>query len=1130
MPLNLESLLSALREAGLRVGVTEVLRLQRVFSLLGPAPDGQDPGCPPERLKSLVRAVIVKRHEDRAVFERVFNTWLTLAWRDLEALAEPLLPVEERVTPVSPRSSVASPKEKRRPTWLILIGVVCLVIVAGLGVLWMYETEVVPVKPVTEADKTIDEPKPPPDETLPPDHPRNRTLDSHYVPEIEIVSATPIVIALGILALLTAGGLWRVLSRQRWLPEPKHDPTRPGPPRVFLSPPALAGPQLLDHREQETLVWGIGRFMADEPTRRLDLTATVNATARAGGFPELRFERAWYQREVWLWLDEAAEDSAIRRLADEVEATLQSYGLPVERASFRGTPEHLVTASGAVFAPREIDERRDVALVAVLTDGRMLSRQYRAADDRRVRIDALLRGLSHWPRLAFVDFSDGSNGLAGILAPHDLALIAPPELAAFLGGSPVVRSKRFIPRDDEVWAAACALSPGPVDEDTALLLRQALKLATSPWALRALRAEALGLGGRLQWPPTRRVRYLNWLSGSEADTSGGIPADGTLAKALDFWEQCHRQELKERAGQDAAVPWEDTPAERYLRMELALIRLWRHPGAAIRELYQLCQGRLDAAIRGHMKQLAPRGRGGTTWIELPWSWAERSGPERAMLQAMDFGGGMATEQLRRPGRLWVGVGACLGFAAGGLLVALLRPAFVALGPPTVEHGDKPAPYLGHWVDPEPTEEGKWRVSVTSPKAMAYREVEAEKTVRVTWKVQPERPCVERTEDGAAEVWRCGYEVDPPRLPDDIERSLFVLRASLENPQAEELAIVLLDSGSADLVLIDPEWPEHRKTLMGEHARLGPKRQLIVIFADEEALSSGERMALAGGFRAWMYSKDLSQLAGILGGFQGQRSLGQVWTGDVVRFVLEDHLEQILLLGLSDCQAGQKVTNQGVTFVQICPGTFMMGSPKDEKGRYGDEDPLHEVTVSYKFWLAETETTNAQFRRFRQGHTGEDDLPAVNVTWNDAKAFCENQGWRLASEAEWEYAVRAGTTTRWSFGDDEKQLGDYAWYSGNSNRRAHPVATRKPNSWGLFDMHGNVYEWVQDCWHDNYKGAPDDGSAWQTDKCQFRVLRGGAFGVQARFLRSAVRIRSGPGDKFGDFGFRCARGPRRQLDH
>jgi hypothetical protein len=195
----------------------------------------------------------------------------------------------------------------------------------------------------------------------------------------------------------------------------------------------LKEPQFLDARQQEMLVWGIGHFIADEPTRHLDLAATVQATARAGGIPALHYEAAAYQHEVWLWVDDAAEDSAIARLADEVEATLEAHGLAVERALFRGMPERLLTATGAVVAPREVDERREAVLVAVLTDGRVLSRLY-TVDNRRVQIEALLRDLSHWPRLAFVDFSAGASGLAALLARHDLPCIPPTALAAFFRG------------------------------------------------------------------------------------------------------------------------------------------------------------------------------------------------------------------------------------------------------------------------------------------------------------------------------------------------------------------------------------------------------------------------------------------------------------------------------------------------------------------------------------------------------------------------------------------------------------------------------------------------------------------------------------------------------------------------
>ena len=311
------------------------------------------------------------------------------------------------------------------------------------------------------------------------------------MPSFHVTPAEPVwqgwpPFALGLLALSTAAGLWLALLKRRWFPLPAPEPTRKGPPRVFLSPPVLAGPQLLEAREEEALVWGIGHFIAEEPTRRLDLPATVRATARAGGVPQLLFHQARYPREVWLWVDEAADDPALARLADEIEAALQAHGLPVERALFRGVPDRLVSASGQAFAPNEVDERRDAALVAILTDGRILARLH-AADNRRVDLDALLRSLSHWPRLAFVDFAAEPSELAPLLPKLSLARITPPELAAFLGSDePLQRRAVTGTEADAVWAAACALAPSSIDELSAFELRRRLGLAASPWALCAL--------------------------------------------------------------------------------------------------------------------------------------------------------------------------------------------------------------------------------------------------------------------------------------------------------------------------------------------------------------------------------------------------------------------------------------------------------------------------------------------------------------------------------------------------------------------------------------------------------------------------------------------------------------------
>jgi formylglycine-generating enzyme required for sulfatase activity len=116
----------------------------------------------------------------------------------------------------------------------------------------------------------------------------------------------------------------------------------------------------------------------------------------------------------------------------------------------------------------------------------------------------------------------------------------------------------------------------------------------------------------------------------------------------------------------------------------------------------------------------------------------------------------------------------------------------------------------------------------------------------------------------------------------------------------------------------------------------------------------------------------------------------------------------------------------------------------------------------------------------------------------------DKSYRLLSEAEWEYAARAGTGTLYSFGDDEAALGQYAWYRNNSDNHAHSVGQKEANGFGLYDMHGNVFEWVEDCSNDNYEGAPADGSAWTSGECSFRVARGGSYGADSWLLRSAIR--------------------------
>ena len=227
------------------------------------------------------------------------------------------------------------------------------------------------------------------------------------------------------------------------------------------------------------------------------------------------------------------------------------------------------------------------------------------------------------------------------------------------------------------------------------------------------------------------------------------------------------------------------------------------------------------------------------------------------------------------------------------------------------------------------------------------------------------------------------------------------------------------------------------------------------------------------------------------------------------------------------------------------GQFLMGSPEDEPYRYDNEGPRHEVAIPRTFALGKYEVTREEFAAFVRStgldwpapdYSQTDRDPAVNVSWNWAKQYVEwlseqtGHAYRLPTEAEWEYALRAGTTSATPWGEGWDGSCDYAnaWYRedkeecGDVYEDTSPAGTFRPNEFGLYDMSGNVWEWVEDCWHGGYSGAPSDGSAWTTDCDDSRVMRGGAAFLSPWDGRSAFRIGRTPGEDnrhLYRFGFR-----------
>lgn len=217
----------------------------------------------------------------------------------------------------------------------------------------------------------------------------------------------------------------------------------------------------------------------------------------------------------------------------------------------------------------------------------------------------------------------------------------------------------------------------------------------------------------------------------------------------------------------------------------------------------------------------------------------------------------------------------------------------------------------------------------------------------------------------------------------------------------------------------------------------------------------------------------------------------------------------------------------IVFAPIAGAEFIMGSPDSEKGRQHAEGPQHRVMIE-DFYMAQFTVTQEQYEKI-MGENPSDlvgkNCPVDGVTWEDAQAFIRklnainNTKYRLPSEAEWEYACRANTLTPFFFG--EEITIDQVNFGAKISCRNTPVGIHPPNNFGLYDMHGNVFEWCEDTWHDTYEGAPENGFPWVDDSTDHKVYRGGAWNASAHFARSAFRYHRPKSSSYYNIGFRLA---------
>jgi formylglycine-generating enzyme required for sulfatase activity len=345
----------------------------------------------------------------------------------------------------------------------------------------------------------------------------------------------------------------------------------------------------------------------------------------------------------------------------------------------------------------------------------------------------------------------------------------------------------------------------------------------------------------------------------------------------------------------------------------------------------------------------------------------------------------------------------------------------------------------------------------------------------------------------------------------------------------------------------PQAAKHQALLMGAaltQARSWlSKRSADLLASDREFISRSSKAAQHRRRRMQvLVGAPVCAVILVLIGWLNESTLREHWrwftvirpymAAEVRPHVLTAQAEQTLKAG----DSFKECSSQCPQMVVLPAGTFVMGSPVDEKDRSEHEGPQHKVILDKPFAVSKFEVTFDQWDTciaygdcplVRDSAFGRGRRPVINVTWDDAQRYVTwlsamtGKNYRLLSEAEWEYAARAGTSSRFSFGDDETKLPDYAWYAANSDSKTHEVGEKLPNAFGLYDMHGNVWEWVQDC-YGPYTQGTSNGLASTSGDCSRHVVRGGSWYYNVQNLRSATRDKNAIDNRFNSLGFRVGR--------
>jgi len=1164
---DLDTLLSQIRLRGIAVGSPEMQRLHAVFS--------QAPVLSRNELRHLLIALLAKDNWQRSRIDRIFDQ---LVPYDDEAIDQNRTGNKNRsAKQLSPHLAGDSAKtddpEEAEVTesfsWRDLAPKT--IFKASLAALMSVIVAIVVLEVLTKPDTpTNPNPihKPQPTDKKPPRVSDDEEVEEqglklvkhidHWIPHVESRPRDVWAQLIPVLLMLLGSGLgfswllYKVLekSKQEKANRPKLIRERGRFQVAGIGKPADY--HLLSGEQRREMRWGIGRYQSEQPLNRLNIPLSVQQSA-AAGMPQLAFEHRQHEREVWLWQESDSDNPDLSRLAEEIRHSLQRANISVRLGYFRGVPASVRGEQGEVYWSTRHEYPETEPLVVIFADADYLSQSQHHQPDQA---DKALRQLSHWPQLCFVDCSQQAGTLQRLLQPHTLECILPqavPNWLATQGRNRERSTDNCVLESLQQWAMACALPNRVIMEDEIRALHNALGFDCG-WQFHAMTRYAKVAGRGFDFR-LRRQQLLNELSTSSQHAE-------LIKKAVQFWS-VRNQELNEalrEKQQLEGAAWEQTRKQKQLERDTALLQLWVEPSAA-KTLYDLhAHPRLQKDIRNELSHYRCHGfkvstvnsDGLPTQITLPFQWEDLEAETQRQLIHSGFGGQadptakLTTDNTTR--------GILAGLAAMILIFFVISVYLLIPKDAQIQlSADSAEPPATMKIPPE--QSGQY-LAATHKSIGRYAKpdyikdhqpLDDDQVITVRW----ERRAVQRAQvildearpETSAQHWFLGTVANPKR-PNSLEEpwpDLSIAVIFTDNPQDKtihRLAAKLLDTGSADQVLFGKG-----NTLQDKHQKLIDQTVLIKssqwIYIDGPVLKGHKRgsqkrvakidlppQTLLNRLKQSNQTFELTELEGVT-----QRSGAQ-------SPLLQAQKPPIETLPLAN----------KMTLIKIPQGSFEMGSEK-----YNDEKPVHKVTINYDFWMSQTEVTFEQYDAYitaikQQANSpvktkvptvpeapndagwGRGTQPVMRVSWDDAQAYIKwfsdtnPQGLqcRLPSEAEWEYAARAGTTTEYTWGDEIGKNNANCDGCGSEwdNKQTAPVASFKPNAFGLYDMHGNVWEWVQDSYHGNYTGAPTNGEAWEgDDDFSRRVVRGGSWGNSPDVLRSAVRGYYSPDVRNFYVGFR-----------